>query len=321
MENMVNGKLIIRDNAQLLQAEAQAAQRYIESSRSEATRRAYASDWNIFTVWAAERGLTTLPASPDTVCLFLAAQAESGVKAATLSRRMASIRLAHTSEGLEPPTSSEAVRTTMKGIRREIGVAPVQKAPATSDRLLDMISHCRPSLLGIRDRAILLLGFGAALRRSELAALMVDDIEEVDGGLRVTIRKSKTDQEAAGEVVPVARGMKACPAVAIASWMEAAGITDGPLFRMMRRGGKVTDSPLSPHSVGAVVKKYAALAGFKASDFGGHSLRSGFATSAAMNGASIFRIMDVTRHRSVDTVRGYVRRAEEFEDHAGNGLL
>jgi len=321
METTVNGKLVIRDNAQLVRAEAQAAKRYIDASRSEATRRAYASDWNIFTVWAAERGLSALPASPDTVCLFLAAQAESGVKAATLSRRMASIRLAHTSEGLEPPTSSEAVRTTMKGIRREIGVAPVQKAPATADRLLDMISHCPPTLCGLRDRAILLLGFGAALRRSELAALLIDDIEEVDGGLRVSIRKSKTDQEGAGEIVPVARGMKACPVEAVMAWVEAAGITSGPLFRMMRRGGKVTASPLSPHSVGKIVKKYAALAGFKAQDFGGHSLRSGFATSAAMNGASIFRIMDVTRHRSVNTVRGYVRRAEEFEDHAGDGLL
>jgi len=317
----MDNKIIPRNPGELVQAEADAARRYIEASRSEATRRAYASDWRIFTAWADSRGLTALPASPDTVCLFLASQAESGVKAATLSRRMASIRLAHTSAGQEPPTSSEAVKTTMKGIRRSIGVAPVQKAPATADRLLDMVGHCPPTLRGIRDRAILLLGFAGAFRRSELSALEVSDLEEVDGGLRVLVRSSKTDQEGAGEIVPVARGMKSCPVEAVGVWMEAAGISDGPLFRMMRRGGKVTVSPLSPHSIGALVQRYAAMAGFKAKDFGGHSLRAGFATSAAMNGASIFRIMDVTRHRSVDTVRGYVRRAEEFEDHAGNGLI
>lgn len=184
-----------------------------------------------------------------------------------------------------------------------------------------MVSHCDSSIKGLRDRAILLLGFGGAFRRSELAALMAEEIEEADGGLRVLIRRSKTDQEAEGQIVPVLRGAKQCPVEAVTAWMEAAGIESGPLFRRMVKGGTVRPEALTPHSIGQIVKFYAKKAGYKAEDFGGHSLRAGFLTSAAENGASMFRMMDVSRHKSVDTVRGYVRRAEEFQDHAGEGLL
>ena len=234
---------------------------------------------------------------------------------------MASIRLAHTSAGLEPPTSSEAVKTTLRGIRREIGTAKAQKSPATRERIVEMASRCPDTLRGRRDRAILLMGFAGAFRRSELAALTVDDLEEVEGGLRVHVRCSKTDQEAAGEVVPVIRGNGNCPVAALKAWIEAADITEGPLSRRIAKGGKVLPKGLTPHSIGAIVKRYAGLAGFNVSDFAGHSLRAGFLTSAAENGASVFRMMDVSRHKSVDTVRGYVRRAEEFQDHAGEGLL
>jgi len=308
-------------SVEMVQAEFDSARGYMEASRSTATKRAYGSDWRIFTVWALERGISPLPASPSTICAFLASQAETGLSSSTLGRRLASIKLAHTSAEYESPTNSEKVRTTMKGIRRSIGTKPVQKAPATSDRLLDMVSYTPDTLRGLRDKAILLLGFGAALRRSELSALMVEDLEEVEGGLRVHIRSSKTDQEGAGEIVPVIRGDKCCPVEAVQAWVDAADIDDGPLFRMMRRGDKVTPSPLSAESIGNTVKRYAAKAGYKAEEFAGHSLRSGFLTSAAENGASLFRMMDVSRHRSVDSVRGYVRRAEEFKDHAGTGLL
>ena len=125
----------------------------------------------------------------------------------------------------------------------------------------------------------------------------------------------------AGQVVPIIRGARACPVEAVSAWLAAAGISEGPLFRRMVKGGRAAPGGLSPYSIGQTVKRYAALAGFKAAEFGGHSLRAGFATSAAEKGASIFRIMDVTRHRSVETVRGYGRRAEEFTDHAGEGLL
>ena len=234
---------------------------------------------------------------------------------------MAAIRLAHTSAGLEPPTATEVVKTCLRGIRREIGTAKAQKSPATAKRIVLMASHCPNTLRGRRDRALLLLGFAGAFRRSELAGLTVDDLEETEQGLRVHVRKSKTDQEGAGEVVPVIRGNGSCPVAAVMEWLEAAGITEGPIFRRVGKGGKVLPRALSPFSISDIVKRYAGLAGFTADEFAGHSLRAGFLTSAAENGASVFRMMDVSRHKSVETVRGYVRRAEEFKDHAGEGLL
>jgi len=150
---------------------------------------------------------------------------------------------------------------------------------------------------------------------------MVDDLEEVEGGLRVHIRRSKTDQEGGGAVVPVIRGNGHCPVKAVEAWIEVAGITDGPVFRRMAKGGKVLPHGLTAHSIAQVVKEYAEKAGLDPADFAGHSLRAGFLTSAAAQGAGLFAMMDVSRHRSVESVRGYVRRAEEFQDHAGEGLL
>ncbi len=149
----------------------------------------------------------------------------------------------------------------------------------------------------------------------------VDCLEEVADGLRVRVRHSKTDQEGLGAVVPVVRGRKACPVDAVNDWLSAAGITTGPIFRRMGRGGRVFAEGLTPFSIGQVVKRYVEAAGLDPAEFGGHSLRAGFLTSAAENGASILRMMDVSLHRRVDTLRGYVRRADEFKDHAGDGLL
>jgi glutathione S-transferase len=166
-----------------------------------------------------------------------------------------------------------------------------------------------------------LIGFGGALRRSELVALDVADIEETETGLLVKIRGSKTDQERAGATIAIARGDIACPAKALREWLKAAGIEAGPIFRPIDKGGTVRASRLSDRSVANIVKAYAKRAGFDASTFSGHSLRAGFITSAAGKGASIFKMMDVSRHKSVDTLRGYVRDAELFKDHAGTGLL
>src|SRR5262249_47575565 len=174
---------------------------------------------------------------------------------------------------------------------------------------------------GLRDRAILLLGFAGAFRRSELVALSVADLEFCDGGLRVTICKSKTDQEGLGATIAITRGSVACPVDAVRAWITAAPITDGPLFRPVTRTGKISARRLSARAVADLVKVYARHAGLRAADFSGHSLRSGFLTSAAARGASIFKLMDVSRHKSVDTLRSYVRDAEMFRDHAGNGLL
>jgi site-specific recombinase XerD len=304
-----------------LHAEAEAAARFAREQHAKATRKAYASDFLIFETWCGERGLSALPAMPATVATFIAGQAGEGAKPSTLSRRIAAIRYMHSASGYDSPTTKEAVRATLKGVRRARGVAPERKAPATAERVLQMVRFAPDTLQGARDRALLLLGFAGAFRRSELAALEVCDLDFVPEGLRIRIRRSKTDQEGVGQEIAVVRGAAACPVEAVRSWLERAGIAEGPVFRPVAKGGRVLSVALTPHSVGLIVKRYAALAGFSASYFSAHSLRAGFLTSAAMRGASIFKMMDVSRHKSGDTLRGYVRDAEAFKDHAGAGLL
>jgi site-specific recombinase XerD len=304
-----------------LRDELEATVAYLTREKAPATRRAYRSDMALFSAWCSSRGLSALPARPETVAIFLASQAKDGIKAATLSRRVAAIRDAHCAQGLDGPTSAEQVRAVVRGIRRTIGTAQTKKAPATAERVLAMVQVAPNSLRGLRDRALLLLGFAGAFRRSELAGLIVRDLEEAGEGLRVTLRRSKTDQEGYGRVVPIPRGVVACPVAALHAWLDAAGLTEGPVFRSLGKGGRVLPSALSTRSMGAVVQRYAERVGLNPKEFGGHSLRAGFLTSAAARGANLFRLMDQSGHKSVETVRGYVRRADEFKDHAGMGLL
>ncbi len=304
-----------------LEADAEAARDFARESLSPATRRAYRTDIRAFEAWCSERGIQGIPAAPETVASFLAHEAQRGLAVSSISRRAAAIRLFHRAAGHATPTESELVRSTLRGIRRTLGVAPKQKKPLTSELLLSLLEHIPDSLLGKRDLALLLLGFSGAFRRSTLAMLEVEDLEEVADGLRVHVRRSKTDQEGQGAVVPVVRGRAACPVEAVNDWMASAEITTGPVFRRMGRGGRVFPEALTPFSIGQVVKRYVKAAGLDPSEFGGHSLRAGFITSAVENGASVFRTMDVSLHRRVETLRGYVRRAEEFKDHAGDGLL
>lgn len=176
-------------------------------------------------------------------------------------------------------------------------------------------------LSSLTDRALLLLGFAGAFRRSELAALDVEDLKETEEGLRITIRHSKTDQEGRGAVTAIPWGRVACPVEAIKAWLHVAGITNGPVFRPIAKGERLLESRLTARSVANIVKIHAARAELDPAQFAGHSLRSGFLTSAAAHGASIFKMADQSRHKSMDTLRGYVRDAEIFKDHAGKGLL
>jgi site-specific recombinase XerD len=291
-----------------------------QAEKAVSTRKAYGTDFRLFKAWCVARGVSSLPAAPETVAAYLAAEAKIA-KPSTLGRRVAAIRYAHRLAGLPLPTDAEGVKATMRGIRRTLGSAKVRKAPAVAAKMLGMVGTAPNSLAGLRDRALLLLGFAEAFRRSELVALDVADIAETDAGLRVTIRHSKTDQEGQGITIAIARGDVACPVKALRAWLDAAGIEAGPLFRPINKAGRVAEKRLTDRSVANVVKAYAERAGFDASTFSGHSLRSGFLTSAAAKGASIFKMMDVSRHRSVETLRGYVRDAEMFKDHAGTGLL
>jgi len=303
-------------------AELEAVRAFAEAEKASATRAAYQSDWCIFIAWCTARGRAPLPATPATVAAFLAAEAEAGTKASTITRRCAAIRYAHKLAGIaEPPTATELVRATLRGVRRTIGTAAAQKAPATAELIRAMLDACPDTLAGKRDRALLAFGFAGALRRSELVALSVEDLAEVPDGLRVTIRRSKTDQEGQGQEIAIPRGHRLRPVEAVQAWLAAAAISNGPVLRPVLKGSRVQAASLTPHSVAQIVKRYAAAVGLDAAQFAGHSLRAGFITSAAESGAPVLRIADQSRHKSLNVLRGYVRRADMFKDHAGAAFL
>jgi site-specific recombinase XerD len=201
-----------------------------KAEKAASTRKAYGTDFRIFRTWCETRGVSALPAASETVAAYLAANAGTS-KASTLGRRIAAIRYAHKLAGLALPTDAEGVKATMRGIRRTHGSARVRKAPAVASKMLGMVATAPGNLAGMRDRALLLIGFGGALRRSELVALDVADVAETETGLWVTIRHSKTDQEGEGATIAIARGDVACPVKALRAWLEASGIQAGAIFR------------------------------------------------------------------------------------------
>lgn len=302
-------------------AEMDTARAFALAEKADATRRAYRSDFGAFAAWCRARGLESLPASPDTVAAFLAAQATGSAKASTIGRKGAAIRYAHKLAGHEPPTNAETVKAVMRGIRRTIGAAPDRKAACTAGRLSAMLACIPATLAGKRDRALLALGFAGAFRRSELVALTVADLIEVAGGLRVLIRKSKTDQEGQGHEIAIPTGTTLRPVEAVRAWLAAAGIESGPVFRAVAKGDKVQSAALTDRSVAGIVKAYAERAGLDPAEYAGHSLRAGFITSCAEAGAGALKIQEVSRHKSLDVLAGYVRRADLFRDHAGASFL
>ena len=245
----------------VVRAEMDTARAFALAEKSLATRRAYKSDFRHFTRYCGDRGASPMPAAPDLVCAYLASLATAGAKPSTIGRRATAIRYAHRLAGFEPPTNVESVRATLRGIRREIGTAKTQKAPATADCIADMLRGIPDTLIGQRDRALLLLGFAGAFRRSELVALTVADLVEVEGGLRVIIRHSKTDQEGQGQEIAIPYGSRLRPVEAVRAWLAAAEIADGPVFRPIAKGGHVAALALSDRAVASIVKAYAERAG------------------------------------------------------------
>jgi site-specific recombinase XerD len=301
-----------------------AARRYAKKSRADSTWRAYENDWRQFEAWCTKVNLPALPADPDTVAMFVASQAAEGLNPSTLTRRLAAIRLVHLGAGHASPHNTIKVTEVMRGIRRDWGLPPAKKAAALDDDIKKMADAVEPETSkGLRDRALLLFGFAGAFRRSELVALDTWNLEEREEGLKVTIEKSKTDQEAEGQVIAIVRQPESpyCPVQALQDWLTVAEIERGALFRRMYRGDKVGDSRLSAQSVALVVKEYASRAGLDWERYAGHSLRSGFLTSAAKNRASIFKMADQSRHKSLDVLRQYVKEEELFDDNAGTELL
>ena len=300
-----------------------AAHGFATEAKSPATRKAYRSDWRAFTSWCEPLGVPALPASPETVATYIASMARMGRKVASIERATVAISQGHKMAGYMSPTTAAPVRETLKGIRRTVGVSQDQKAPIFPEQIRAMLAVLPDNLLGVRDCALLLLGFCGGFRRSEIVGLDVADVEFATDGLVITLRRSKTDQEGIGRKVglPYGSSPEVCPVRSLRRWLDAAGITEGPIFRGVGRWGHVCDERLEDGTVARIVKKHAAALGLDPQKFGGHSLRAGLATAAARAGKSERSIMAQTGHRSVTMVRKYIREGSLFIDNAAAGLL
>ncbi len=294
-----------------LAALADVAAALAENARAAATKRAYASDWAHFTEWCEVYGLAPLPAAPAIVGTYIAAHANS-LAVATLTRRLATIAVAHRHADYQIDTKHRAIADVMRGLRRTKGTAQRQAAALTTPLIRRTSATCADRLIDLRDRALLLVGFAGALRRSELVGLDVADVVEVPEGLRITIRRSKSDQDGEGQVVQVGRtGRDTCPVTALAQWRDAAGIVEGRLLRSVDRYGRIGTS-LSGRAVAQIVQRRARLAGLDGALYSGHSMRSGFASSAAEAGVEERVIAKQTRHKSMMMLRRYIREGELY---------
>lgn len=287
---------------------------FVRASRAKNTIRAYRSDFADFEDWCAGRGLLSLPARPETVAAYLADRA-GDLRPSTLARRLAAISAVHRAAGFGGiSVREEPIRSVWAGIRRTKGTAPAQKTPLRVEELRCIVEALPRALGGLRDRALLLLGFAGAFRRSELVALDVDDLEFVPQGLVVRVKRSKTDQEGEGRRIAIPRGRKeaTCPVRAVQVWLEASKITAGPVFRPIDRHGNIRPTRLSDRAVALIVKRAAAACGLDPARYSGHSLRAGLATSAAAAGAEERLIMTQTGHKSERIVRRYIREGDLF---------
>lgn len=297
------------------------AREFADGSQADSTQRAYRADWRDFVDWSNLRGRPSLPADAETVALYFTELADAGKRVATIDRRRAAIAFMHKMHGHDSPTHKPLVDEVMAGIRREVGIAQQGKAPVLTTDIRAMVDSLEGDLRGVRDRALLLIGFAGAFRRSELVALTVEDIEEHAEGLLITIRRSKTDQEGEGRVVGIPRGRRpeTCPVRAYQDWRHAAGIANGPVFRGISRHGRLL-GPLSDRGVARTVKRAAERAGLDPEQYSGHSLRAGLATSAALSGAADRDIMQQTGHKRVETLYRYIRKSNVFRDNVAKRL-
>ena len=288
---------------------------FLRASLSDNSRRAYRSDLNHFLAWGG-----TIPATPEMVAVYLADHAEQHTTA-TLSRRLVSIGKAHSAQTLPSPTTTELVRATLRGIRHIHGSAQRQVAPAVKEDVLAMVAGLS-GIKGLRDKALLLIGFAGAFRRSELVSLTVADIGQAKQGLVIQLIRSKTDQEGRGRkvAIPYARGV-VCPVMALQEWLDVAKLTKGPIFRAVNRCGVISEAAITPQTVAMVVKERAQAVGLDPAKYAGHSLRSGLVTSAAQLGVSSWKIRQQTGHKSEAMLARYIRDANIFVDNAAGAVL
>jgi site-specific recombinase XerD len=290
---------------------------------SKSTMKAYTSDFAHFEAWCRRERLPSLPAKPSTVGLYLASMAESGYKISTIARRLAAIAIMHRDRNLPSPASLKfpAVGGVIRGIQREKGVRPEQKRALTTEELRRMVNALPNTPHGLRNRALLLIGFAGGFRRSELAGIDFADVSDTEDCLTILLRRSKNDQEGEGRWIGISYGSdpKTCPVRAYRKWIAAARITQGPVFRHFHNK-TMGNKAITDRVVALTIKKAAERVGIEAQSLAGHSLRSGLATTAARNGATEASIMKQTGHKSLTMVRRYIREGSLFHDNASTKL-
>ena len=297
------------------------ARQYLDTSKAANTRRAYSADWRDFLAWCAGVGRGALPATSETVALYIADLAATS-RVSTIRRRLTTIRKAHETDGHPSPTAHPLVHDVLDGIKRELGVLQKGKTPLLLRDVKRMIRACDDAITGMRDRALLLLGFAGAFRRSELVALRVEDLSFTEEGVVVFLARSKSDQEGQGvkKAIPFGQHAATCPVLALQEWIDLLGVASGPIFRRVYADGRIGVHALSDRSVALIVKKTALAAGLDPTRFAGHSLRSGFATQAAISGASERAILKQGNWASERMARRYIRDANLFRDNAAGQL-
>ena len=298
----------------------------LQSSKAINTVRAYKSDFKDFGLFCAQNGFKSLPSEPKIVSLYLTHLSTKEVKMSTLKRRLVSIGVFHKLKGHYLDTKHPIIIENIMGIRRRKGSIQKGKKPLLINSLKLLINvidkYNSENIKKFRDRSIILMGFSGGFRRNEIVSLDYDDLDFVNEGLKINLKKSKTDQFGEGSVkaLPYFDNIQYCPVLTLKNWIEVSKINSGPLFRRFNKGSKLSTNRLTDQTVALLIKKYLQLAGIDSKNYSGHSLRSGFATSAAESGAEERSIMTMTGHKSTEMVRRYIKESNLFKNNALNKI-
>ena len=298
----------------------------LQSSKANNTVRAYKSDFKDFGVFCAQNRFKSLPSEPNIVSLYLTHLSTNGAKMSTLKRRLVSIGVIHKLKGHYLDTKHPAIIENIMGIKRRKGSIQKAKKPLLVNSLKLIINAIdkqkRQEIKKFRDRSIILIGFSGGFRRNEIVSIDYDDLDFVPEGLKINIKRSKTDQFGEGftKALPYFDSSQYCPVISLKNWLDISKITSGPVFRRFLKGSKLSENRLSDQTVATLIKEYLNLAGINSKNYSGHSLRSGFATSAAESGVEERNIMAMTGHKSTEMVRRYIKDANLFKNNALNKI-
>ena len=298
----------------------------LQSSKANNTIRAYKSDFKDFGIFCAQNGFKSLPSEPKIVSLYLTYLSTKDAKMSTLKRRVVSIGVIHKLKGLYLDTKHPSIVENIMGIKRRKGSVQKAKKPILISSLKKIINvideQKKDEIKKFRDRSIILIGFSGGFRRNEIVSLDCDDLDFLPEGLKINLRRSKTDQFGEGltKALPYFDSSQYCPVVSLKKWIEVSKIASGPVFRRFTKGSKLSNNRLTDQTVALLIKEYLQLAGIDSKNYSGHSLRSGFATSAAESGVEERNIMAMTGHKSTEMVRRYIKEANLFKNNALNKI-